>query len=41
MMIDSVILLIHLRIDKINITQESFGETIKRKSIMPGEVSHT
>ena len=40
MMIDSVILLIHLRIDKINITQESFGETIKRKRLTPGEVSH-
>ena len=40
MMIDSVILLIHLRIDKINTTPESFGETNKRKSIMPGEASH-
>ena len=40
MILDSLLKLILLRIDKINITLESFGETNKRKSIMPGEVSH-
>ena len=41
MMIDSVILLIHLRIDKINTTPESFGETNKRRRLTPGEELHT
>jgi hypothetical protein len=41
MILDSLLKLMVLRIDKINTTLESFGETSKKKRPTPGEESHT